>query len=199
MSRTSRSVPALALLAVLSSVALTGCSDSKSGAAAVVGGDRIEISSLNQRVKQAADVRASVGEKPVPGVEASQQELSLMIDERVTAEAARRAGISATQTEVTNAEHAYEAANQVPVKLVAAHNGIPDDRIDAVFRMIVLKQKLEKANPGKSLNKLLADTADSLKVTVNPRYGKDWVPNDVGGQISPTDYAWLTPNQIVTA
>ncbi|MCF2529770.1 hypothetical protein [Yinghuangia soli] len=205
MSRTSRSVPTLALAALLAGFALTGCADSKSGAAAVVDGDRIEISSLNARVEQAADTREKAGGQQVPGVDATRAQLAYMLEERVTKEAADRAGITATATDVVDWKRVWTVQNRgASLTDVAARSGIAGDQLDRLVATEVLQDKLvlqQAAKEGKvptdaMLTRILSDTAATLKITVNPRYGSSWSPTDEGGALSPTQYAWLTPKFI---
>jgi hypothetical protein len=201
VSRTSRSVPTLALAALLAGFALTGCADSKSGAAAVVGGDRIEISSLNASVEQVADAREKFGIQQVSGVEDSRAQLARMIEERVTAVAAKRAGITVTGTDIADRKR-FLAEQNPGVSLVdmAAREGIPADEIDRILTTGLQQNKLvlaQSAKEGKQpsaemLDRILSETAASLKITVNPRYGSAWTP----GALSPTRYDWLTPKLI---
>lgn len=202
MSRTSRSVPTLALAALLAGFALTGCADSKSGAAAVVDGDRIDISTLNSHVRQAADARESVGAQPVSGIEASQEQLTTLVTDKILDEAARRAGVVVTGTEIAGQKRAWAALNPgVALEAILARDGVPAEAIDHFARRTVLVDKLIVAhggNPETQAGQALAvrvftDTAESMKITVNPRYGT-W---DNAGGLVPTTYGWLTPDQIV--
>lgn len=203
MSRTSRSVPAVALLAVLAGLTLTGCSDAKSGAAAVVNGDRIEISTLNNRVKEAVDARESVGARPEPGVQETHDQLSQLVEQQVTDEAARRAKITVTATEIDDAKRQWEQGNGISLATAKAQDGVPADRVDAWVRTQLQQIKLLQA-AGVPLNsqavpaalaRILNDTAKSMTITINPRYGSAWT----FGDIAPTVYPWLKPDQLTTA
>lgn len=201
MSRTSRSAPVLALAAVLAGFVLTGCSDTKSGAAAVVDGDRIEISTLNSLVEQAADARQSVGAEPVPGVEASQEELTSVLTDKVLDEAARRANVTVTATEIADAKRAWATANPgATIETLLARQGVPASQVDHFVRRSVLIDKIIIANgkdPGtpeaqQTVVQVFQATAESMDITVNPRYG-EWNPAD---GLVPTTYGWLTPDRI---
>ncbi len=201
MSRTSRSAPVLALAAVLAGFVLTGCSDAKSGAAAVVNGDRIEISTLNSLVEQAADARQSVGAEPVPGVEASQEELTSVLTDKVLDEAARRAGIGVTATEIADAKRDWAAANPgAVIETVLARQGVPASQVDHFVRRSVLIDKIIIANGAdprteagqQKVVEVFKATAESMDITVNPRYG-EWDP---ANGLVPTTYGWLTPDRI---
>lgn len=191
MSRTSRSVPALALAALLAGFVLTGCSDSKSGAAAVVDGERIDISTLNSRVEKAADARESVGAAPVAGVTASQRELVLLLQSKVLDEAAERSGIVVTPTDIAEQKAEWLAENQgVPIEESLAERGVPASGVDAFTRSQIIIERLVAKNGSAGADKLYTETAGAMEITVNPRYGK-W---DVAEGLVPMTYSWLTPD-----
>ncbi|UGQ14488.1 SurA N-terminal domain-containing protein [Yinghuangia sp. ASG 101] len=201
MSRTSRSAPVVALAAVLAGFVLTGCSDTKTGAAAVVNGDRVEISTLNSLVEQAADARQSVGAEPVPGVEASQEELTSVLTDKVLDEAARRAGIVVTATEIADAKRDWAGTNPgATIETLLARQGVPASQVDHFVRRSVLIDKIIIANGQdprteagqQKVVEVFRSTAESMDITVNPRYGQ-WNPAD---GLVPTTYGWLTPNRI---
>ncbi|WP_436773406.1 SurA N-terminal domain-containing protein [Yinghuangia sp. YIM S09857] len=193
MSRTSRSVPTLALAALLAGFALTGCGDSKAGAAAVVGGDRIDISTLNSRVEKAADARESVGAAAVPGVEASQEELTLLVQTKVLDEVARREGIvvSATDIAVEKRKLLAQTGGQ-PIEAILAGRGVPASGVDSAVRTQTIINRLLAKHGEARANAIYIETAESLNITVNPRYGKWDLAEDA---LAPVDYAWLTPGK----
>lgn len=194
MSRTSRSVPTLALAALLAGFALTGCADSKSGAAAVVDGDRIDISTLNSRVEKAADARESVDAPALPGVEATQEELTMMVTSKVLDEAARRAGIVVTATDIAEQKRVWLAqTGGEPIEKTFAKEGVPASGVDDFTRTQIIINRLVQLKGGQSAaEQAYADTAASMKIQVNPRYGK-W---DVDQGLVPVTYKWLTPSNI---
>ncbi|MEU8137698.1 SurA N-terminal domain-containing protein [Streptodolium elevatio] len=193
MSRTSRSVPTLALAALLAGFALTGCADSKAGAAAVVDGERIDISTLNSRVEKAADARESVGAAPVPGVTASQEELVLLLQTKVLDEAAERSGIVVTPTDIAEQKNEWLAQNRgVPIEESLAEKGVPASGVDAFTRSQIIIERLIAKNGNAGADKIYTETAESMEITVNPRYGK-W---DVAEGLVPVAYKWLTPDNI---
>ncbi|HSA53584.1 MAG TPA: hypothetical protein VLH10_26165, partial [Yinghuangia sp.] len=159
------------------------------------------ISTLNSLVEQAADARESVGAEPVPGVEASQEELTSVLTDKVLDEAARRAGVTVTATEIAQAKRDWAAANPgTAIETLLARQGVPASQVEHFVRRSVLIDKLIKAagqDPRteagqQKVVEIFRTTAESMDINVNPRYGV-WDPAD---GLVPTTYGWLTPNQI---
>jgi hypothetical protein len=172
---------------------LTGCNTTHAGAAAVVDGDRITIAKLNTEVEQVVDARASVpaeGTAPIPREQLANQQLMVLLQDRVIDEAARRAGLTVTATEIAEARHELEAQNDGPegLKRAAAAGGIAPERMDTYLRNRILQVKLLQSRGVKvtseeaaeqALDGILREAAAGMKIKINPRY-----------EAQP-DYSWL--------
>lgn len=219
MSRTSRSVPvdsahrrrrpaARARVAALGLVlvtgfALSGCSESKAGAAAVVAGDRIEISTLNAKVDK-LEQAFSRNNLSLAGtsaqLEANQAELVQLISRRVVDEAARRNHITLNATQVLAARRTLEARFPSPEALQVRllQTGVLPGEVDDFVRTEALKPEIAKArgiqlgsaDAQDQLEAYLSDVASSMKITVNPRYGT-W--DSAKLTTAAATYSWLAP------
>ncbi|WP_406283244.1 SurA N-terminal domain-containing protein [Embleya sp. NBC_00896] len=219
MSRTSRSVPvdsafrrrrpaararvAAVGLVLVAGFALSGCSESRAGAAAMVAGDRIEISTLNAKVdklEQAFTDRDLALAGTAAQLEANQAELVQMIQRRVVDEAARRNNITINATQVLQARRTLEQQFDNPAELEARllQTGVLPGEIDDFVRTEALKPEIAKARgidisaPGarEKLNRYLGEVAGWMKITVNPRYGT-WDAAKLTTVAS--EYSWLAP------
>ncbi|MFF7246544.1 SurA N-terminal domain-containing protein [Embleya sp. NPDC008237] len=217
MSRTSRSVPvdsahrrrrsaartrvAALGLVLVTGFALAGCSDSKAGAAATVGGDRIEISTLNAKVDklEQAFTRNNLSLAGTSAqLEANQAELVQLISRRVVDEAARRNHVALNATQVLQARRALETRLGSPEALQVRllQTGVLPGEVDEFVRTEALKREIAKARgiqldsaeAQAQLNGYLSDVASSMKITVNPRYGA-W--DSAKLSTTPATYSWL--------
>ncbi|MGC0422599.1 SurA N-terminal domain-containing protein [Embleya sp. AB8] len=219
MSRTSRSVPVdpahrprraasrarvVAVgLVLVTGLALSGCSESKAGAAAMVGGDRIEISTLNAKVAK-LEQAFTAQHLPLAGsgaqLEANQAELVQLIQRRVVDEAARRNHISVTATQVLQARRTLEGRFGSPQALQnrLLQTGVLPGEVDDFVRTEALKPEIAKArgidlgsaDAQARLNQYLGDVASSMKIQVNPRYGT-W--DSAKLTTTAATYSWLAP------
>ena len=182
---------------------VTGCSQSHIGAAAVVDGDRIEVSTLNHKVTELE--RAFTQENfqlngTAARLEANQAELVQLIRHRVIDEAARRNGVEATPTRTLEERRELEARFGGPDALATQllQSGILPQDIDVFVRAAVLKGEIARVRgldvnaPGsaEALDGYLASVADSMRITVNPRYGT-WDSSEL--RTVADDYSWLAP------
>jgi hypothetical protein len=184
--RTAVSIAAMGLL--MASPALTACGSGPAhpGAAAVVGDHRITVSSLQAKVDEvrSAEAKSAQGEQAVDASGGlSTQTLSMLVQDEVISKAARDAGVSVTDAEVQQ-EHGAAlqqfAGNeqQLDTTLLSQY-GVGPSAIDDFFRTNVAVGKLIQSlgfQPGSdggnaAVLKTIVKTADSLGVTVNPRYG----------------------------
>lgn len=208
MSRTSRSVPgsrptgrlrlaAAVVAAGAAGLVLTGCSGTThTGAAAVVDGDRITISTLGGKV---AAVEDETGLSASP-VAATRAQLSRLLVVEVVEEAGRRAGVHVTATEVAEQRRALEAASPESLTARAARQGVPASDIDTMIRRDIILDKIaaregvtpESPRYNAVVSQVLLDTASSMSIKLNPRYGT-WDPSQLS--IGPQTYDWLTPAQ----
>ncbi|MEU9354725.1 SurA N-terminal domain-containing protein [Streptomyces griseoloalbus] len=179
---------ALLLTAAIAAAAplLTACgNDAHPGAAAVVGGERITVSQLEDRVDE---VRAAQ-RAAVPDEAQYQQAIARtgsltrdtlhgMVLDRVLERAARDEGVSVTPREVQEMRAGLEQQAGGAEALEAAwlqQYGIPPQRLDDNLRLQLQAQKLaqrlgtDTSRP--EFWKALSEAGKELDVDVNPRYG----------------------------
>ncbi|MGV9313318.1 SurA N-terminal domain-containing protein [Streptomyces sp. NPDC003691] len=180
--RTAISVSAALLVAA---PLLTACgNEAHPGAAAVVDGKRIEVSTLQARV---ADVRAAQ-EKAPQGAEmiANTGQLGraklfdLLVDE-VVRKAADDAGVTVTRKELQQARAAYAeqaGGEQALAATFLQQRGVAPDRVGEVVERELLIGKLAESigaadtpDGQQRLNAVFTKAAESLDIDVNPRYG----------------------------
>lgn len=181
---------ALLLTAAIAAAAplLTACgNDAHPGAAAVVGGERITVSQLENRV---GEVRAAQ-RAAVPDEAQYQQAIARtgsltrdtlhgMVLDRVLERAARDAGVTVTDREIQQMRSGLEQQAGGAEALEAAwlqQYGIPPQRLEENFRLQIQAQKLaqrlgtDTSRP--EFWQALSEAGEELDVDLNPRYG-DW-------------------------
>ncbi|MFD6326599.1 SurA N-terminal domain-containing protein [Streptomyces sp. NPDC058442] len=178
---------ALLLTAALTMAAplLTACgNDAHPGAAAVVGGQRITVSQLEDRV---GEIRAAQQEA-VPEAQYEQavartgsltrDTLHGMVLDRVLERAARDAGVSVTPKEVQQMRAGLEQQAGGAEALETAwlrQYGIPPQRLDGNLRLQVQAQKLAQQLGADTSRpefwQALSEASRKLDVDLNPRYG----------------------------
>ncbi|GAA2445570.1 SurA N-terminal domain-containing protein [Streptomyces mauvecolor] len=193
--RTALSV-SVALLAAGPLLAACG-STAHPGAAAVVGGQRIEVSALQAEVK---DVRTAQEKSPQSAqlIKDSGQlgrvKLSNMIFDRVLARAAEQAGVSVSrkEVEVARAAMVQQAGGEDQLREQALTNGgLAPNQIDAYVQRQVTEQKLAAAIGARTQQDLLpalVKASKALDVDVNPRYGS-WNASQI--QLADYQAPWL--------
>ncbi|MFE5816426.1 SurA N-terminal domain-containing protein [Streptomyces sp. NPDC056479] len=165
---------------------LTACgSDAHPGAAAVVGGQRITVSQLENRVSEvrAAQRAAVPDEAAYAQVIAKSGSLprdvlhNMVLDE-VLHEAAQDAGVSVTRKEIQGMRGELEDQVGGAKALEAAwlqQYGIPPQRLDENLRLQLEAQKLATSlgtDTGKpAFWNALAEASKRLDIDLNPRYG----------------------------
>jgi hypothetical protein len=187
---------ALSVSAVLLAAAplLTACSGGPhAGTAAVVGGERITTTALQDQVKDVREAQDRSGQgarlmQASAGLE--RVKLGKMIQLRVLERAARDAGISVTTKEVEDARKAQEAAGgNLQERALQARVPLAPDQIDEEIRFQLLLARLsEKFGEDKILQPLSKAAAD-LHIEVNPRYGA-WDAQQIGLGTGQTP--WIT-------
>ncbi|MFJ7197889.1 MULTISPECIES: SurA N-terminal domain-containing protein [unclassified Streptomyces] len=186
MHRRSRTALTVSAALLAGAPLLTACgSEAHPGAAAVVGGDRIEVSALQSQV-------ASVREAQSDSRDASQlidksgqlsrAKLHGMIFDRVVDRAARDAGVSVSRSEIQQMRKAAAAQTGGEAGLRTAmlqQSWVAPDQIDSVLREQVQLTKLAQAlgadlqQPAgqQAVGEALSKASKALRVDVNPRYG----------------------------
>ncbi|MDT9691147.1 SurA N-terminal domain-containing protein [Streptomyces sp. P9(2023)] len=180
--RTALSVSAALLAAA---PLLTACGgESRPGAAAVVGGERIEVSSLQAQVR---DVRTAQEASPQAAqlIQAtgnlSREKLNVMIFDRVVDKVAADNGITASRGEIQSTRDEFTKQSGGAEQLAATllqQQGVAPDQIDGVVRRTVLMNKIAAklgiANTPEGQKKLMdvfTAASKDLKIDVNPRFG----------------------------
>ncbi|MDQ0713885.1 hypothetical protein QFZ55_003337 [Streptomyces luteogriseus] len=179
---------ALVLTAAIAAAAplLTACgNDAHPGAAAVVGGQRITVSQLDERV---AEVRAA--QRAAVQDEAQYQQaiartgtltrdtLHTMVLDRVLHRAAENADVTVSRKEIqamrSGLEQQAGGAKALETTWLQQY-GIPPQRLDENLRLQLEAQKLaEKLGTNTDRPefwKALSDASKDLNVDLNPRYG----------------------------
>lgn len=184
MNRRRRTVLTVSI-AFLAGLPLLAACDAHPGAAAVVGGRRIAVSSLQAQVN---DVRAAQEASPEAAdlvrssAQLDQIKLNGMIFDKVLDRAAEEHGVSVSTHEVQVAKQQAEAqsggARQLEAVLLQQGQLTPG-QIDGAVRRDVLMEKLSAAVGGDpaapqqdpKLLAALVTASKQLHVDVNPRFG----------------------------
>jgi hypothetical protein len=184
--RASRGL-AVAAVALLATVSLTACNPDQPGAAAIVDGDVISTSSLQSAARSYLAV--------VPNADPAQlqqQILERMILSRVIAKTAREKDVRVSTGTVAAQLDKFYATTKNRRGLVTALAGqqtpivVPPDFVDQWVRDQLLVHKLVVKLAGSDDpngaaasargSSTLSETAKTMKIEINPRYGT-WNPN----------------------
>ncbi|MDV9192443.1 SurA N-terminal domain-containing protein [Streptomyces sp. SR27] len=181
---------------------LTACgSDAHPGAAAVVGGDRIDVSSLQAQVEdvrtaqdrspQAAQLVQATGDLP-------RRKLNVMIFDKVVDKVAADNGVSATRADLQQTRTAFVRQSGGEERLAAVllqEQGVAPGQIDDLVRRNVLMNKIaaklgvtDSPEGQKKLTEVFSAASKSLGIDVNPRYGA-W--DDAQVRLTDTTAPWL--------
>ncbi|MFI1657730.1 SurA N-terminal domain-containing protein [Streptomyces sp. NPDC020472] len=181
---------------------LTACgSDAHPGAAAVVGGQRIEVAGLQAQVEDVRDAQAASPQSAqlvAATGDLSRRKLNVMIFDRVVDEVARDNGVTAGRAELQQARDSFvrQAGGEEQLKSVLLQEqGVAPDQIDAFVRRNVLMNKIaqklgvtESPEGQKKLTDVFSAASKKLGIEVNPRYGR-W--DDAQVRLSDTTAPWL--------
>ncbi|MFB7588229.1 SurA N-terminal domain-containing protein [Streptomyces sp. NPDC056169] len=202
MHRRDRRIALSVSAALLAAPLLTACgSDAHPGAAAVVGGDRIEVSTLQAQVK---DVRAAQAASPQAAQllgasgDLNRRKLNGLIFDRVVDKVAEDSGVSVTRAETQQTRAAFVRQSGGEDRLAAVllqEQGVAPDQIDDVVRRNVLMNKIaaklgiaETPEGQKKLTDVFTAASKSLDIDVNPRFGA-W--DDAQVQLAAATSPWL--------
>jgi SurA N-terminal domain len=171
--------------ALLAGVPLLAACDAHPGAAAVVGGKRIEVSSLQAQVN---DVRTA--QQASPGAadlissssQLDQSKLNGMIFDKVLQKAANDhgVGVSSHEIQVARQQAAAQSGGEKALDTALLQQGqLAPGQIDGAVRRDLLMEKLSAAVGGDpsapqqdpKLLAALVTASKQLHVDVNPRYG----------------------------
>jgi hypothetical protein len=185
---------------------LTGCStDAHPGAAAVVGGERISLASVQAQVDQVRDAQRALPEADDLVAASSgltRDTVNFLVYLEVLERAAENHGVEVTRHDVQQARRNAEDNVGGPEALAQAalvpQGGLPlagDEQIDTMLRSQLLYQHLAERlgamsapNGQQMLIDELARTAEEIGVEINPRYG-EWDAARV--TLVPGDEPWI--------
>lgn len=186
MHRRRRTALVLSAAIIAAAPLLTACgSDAHPGAAAVVGGQRITVAQLQDRVNDVREAQRSAvaDETQYQQVVArtgtlTRDTLHQMVLDRVLDRAADKAGISVTRREVqqlrTELERQTGGAKALENTWLHQY-GVPPQHLDENLRLQLKAQKLA-ARLGTDTSrpdfwKTLSEASAELDIDLNPRYG----------------------------
>ncbi|MFC8667428.1 SurA N-terminal domain-containing protein [Streptomyces sp. NPDC057199] len=188
MHRRRRTAFLLSAALVTAAPLLSACgNDAHPGAAAVVGGDRITVSQLENRVNEvrSAQRAATTGEAQYEQAIAksgglTRDTLHGMVLDRVLHRAAQDAGVTVTRKEVQSFRGDLEKqagdAKALEVAWLQQY-GVAPERLDDNLRVQIEAQKLAAAlgtdTSQPAFWKALSEASKKMDVDLNPRYG-DW-------------------------
>ncbi|MFF3291777.1 SurA N-terminal domain-containing protein [Streptomyces sp. NPDC003023] len=180
--RTALTVSA-ALIAAAPLLAACG-SQAHPGAAAVVGGERIEVSAVQAKVQDVRDAQQASPQSAQLIRDTGQlgrAKLYDLIVDRVVQRAADDAGVSVNRREIQDERGKLVEQAMGEEQLAAMYlqqRGIAPDQLDAAVRRDILVGKIataigaENSPEGQQkLNETFTAAAKSLDIDVNPRYG----------------------------
>lgn len=210
MKRRTSTLAVTAAALLVASPLLAGCStDAHPGAAAVVGGERITISSVQDRVET---VREAQRDQPdgdqllqaSPGL--TRQTVDFLVYLEVLEAAAAEHGVEVSRAQIQEsraiAEQNVGGAEALELSALTATSGLPlagDEQIDQVLRSQLLFQGLAQrlnapagTDGQQVMRQVLAETAEEVGVEVNPRYG-EWDAEQV--VLAESDTPWLRADE----
>ncbi|GAA2220884.1 SurA N-terminal domain-containing protein [Streptomyces amakusaensis] len=203
MHRRRRTVITVSAALLAAAPLLTACGNqAHPGAAAVVGGERIEVSAVQSKVK---DVRAAQQDSPQAAQlikdsgQLSRAKLYDLIVGRVIERAAADAGVAATRKEVADGRVvlAQQAGGEQQLTAVyLQQRGVAPGQVDEAVRRDILVGKLAESIGAASspdgqqrLNAAFTAAAKTLDIDVNPRFGS-W--NDQKLELGDYKAPWIT-------
>ncbi|PWS44405.1 hypothetical protein DKT74_11700 [Streptomyces sp. ZEA17I] len=204
MHRRRRTALAVSAAVLLAAPLLAACgNEAHPGAAAVVGGERIEVSAVQA---QAADVRAAQESSPEAAQlvnksgQLNRAKLHGLIFGRILDKAAEDAGVTVTRKEIQEARTASRAQAGGEEQLRAMmlqQRWVAPEQIDNDMRQEVLLPKLAKAlgadlgTPAgqQVVGEALTKASKALDIDVNPRFGA-W--DDQKMQLGNYQAPWIT-------
>ncbi|MFF0064107.1 SurA N-terminal domain-containing protein [Streptomyces sp. NPDC005279] len=185
MHRRRRTALAVSAALLVAAPLLSACAgDAHPGAAAVVGGERIEVATVQAKVK---DVRAAQQRSPQSAQlikdsgQLSRAKLYDLIVDQVVQRAADDAGVKVSRKEVQDGRATLAKQSGGEEQLSAMYlqqRGVAPAQLDGVVRRDILVNKLAVSlgatntpEGQQKLNQAFTAAAKALHIDVNPRYG----------------------------
>ncbi|ANW19845.1 SurA N-terminal domain-containing protein [Streptomyces clavuligerus] len=186
MHRRRRTAITASAALLLATPLLAACGDeARPGAAALIGGQRIEVSTVQAAAK---DVRAAQARSPHAAQlikdsgQLSRAKLYDFIVDRVVARAAEDAEVSVTRKELQQTKDALAQQSGGEQALTAAYlqdRGVAPDQVDDAVRREILINKLAQSLGGTGtpadqnrLQEAFVAASKALDIDVNPRFGR---------------------------
>ncbi|WP_210576423.1 SurA N-terminal domain-containing protein [Streptomyces sp. GESEQ-4] len=186
MHRRRRTALLLSAAIVAAAPLLTACgNDAHPGAAAVVGGQRITVSQLENRVSEVREAQRAVVADEAQYEQAIAKTGSLtrdtlhgMVLDQVLHRAAQDAGVTVSRKEIQEMRASLEeqagGAKGLETTWLQQY-GVPPERLDENLRLQLEAQKLAErlgTDTGQpAFWQALSEASDKLNVDLNPRYG----------------------------
>ncbi|MFE2942539.1 SurA N-terminal domain-containing protein [Streptomyces sp. NPDC059255] len=186
MHRRRRTALSVSVALLAAAPLLTACGgEAHPGAAAVVGGQRIEVSTLQSAVRDVREAQRATPESAQlikDTAQLSQAKLNSMIFDRVLQRAAADAGVDVSRKEIqeTRAQAAAQSGGEQRFAAMLLQQGaLSSGQIDAAISREVLLNKVAGAlgantSTPEGQQKVLAvltKTSRDMGIDVNPRYG----------------------------
>ncbi|MER8223245.1 SurA N-terminal domain-containing protein [Streptomyces sp. NPDC094143] len=172
--------------AIAAAPLLTACgNDAHPGAAAVVGGQRITVSQLEERVGEVRAAQRAAVQNDAEYQQAiartgtlTRDTLHTMVLDRVLHRAAEDAGVSVSRKEIQEMRSGLEeqagGAEALETTWLQRY-GIPPQRLEENLRLQLEAQKLAEKRGTDTTRpefwKALSEASEKLNVDLNPRYG----------------------------
>ncbi|MYZ35753.1 MULTISPECIES: SurA N-terminal domain-containing protein [unclassified Streptomyces] len=204
MHRRRRTALSVSVALLAAAPLLTACgNDAHPGAAAVVGGHRIEVSTIQAQVRDVRDAQEAApdGAQLVKNTgQLSQAKLNSLIFDRILQQAADEAGVKISRKEIQTTRQqaaAQSGGEQQFAAMLLQQGALSAGQIDAAIRREVLLNKLAQALGANTMTPegqqvVLADltkTSEKLGIDVNPRYGS-WDYKQV--RLGESKLPWIT-------
>ncbi|MEV8389638.1 MULTISPECIES: SurA N-terminal domain-containing protein [unclassified Streptomyces] len=204
MHRRRRTALSVSVALLAAAPLLTACgNEAHPGAAAVVGGQRIEVSALQAQVRDVREAQRSApeAEQLIKNTgQLNQAKLNSMIFDRVLEKAADDAGVTISRKEIqtTRQQAAAQSGGEEQFAAMLLQQGaLSADQIESAIRREVLLTKLAVAlgantTTPQGQQTVLAEltkTSEKLGIDVNPRYGS-WDNKQV--RLGEAKTPWIT-------
>lgn len=166
-------------------VVLAGCGTMKAGSAAIVGDEQLtqaDVTDVTEEIDEA--LAESDIESSVPASEVPLYIVATWVDATLVESLAAEEGVTVTLGELDDAVAGFD--EEVRRQLIA-ERALPPSQFERAVRAFLLQQKLAArlapdADPeaqSAALRAAMAETAERLGVSVNPRFGS-WNPSIPG-------------------
>lgn len=177
----------LVAIATVAVLALSGCAGTQFGAAAVVGDETIEMSTVEASVTGLLNQRRNIGEQDsgtVRNGQSAREQVRFFILTTAMAQVAKARGITISEGEKTSLRRDFLARYGTPDALLLAmtQNGIAEADFDRYIEVVLYQRKLGEllvpgdeqevaAQRGEAVNNAVLEHMSKIEIKVNPRFG----------------------------